>query len=105
MHGAATAIFAVVAHTLVGLHPTRFLLMLTPGFIVAITIHSVFNHFFVAPIINTLVVLAMLPVLMAAVFQQSEGAVSDGLGMGFDADAELLELINSGQSSTSNVGL
>lgn len=105
MHGATTSIFAVVAHTLVGLHPTRFLLMLVPGFIVAITIHSVFNHFFVAPIINTLAVLAMLPVLMAAIFQQSEHAVSDWLGMGFDADAELLELINSGQFSTSNVGL
>jgi len=43
--------------------------MLIPGFIVAITIRSVFSHFFVAPINNTLVVLAMLPVLTAAVFQ------------------------------------
>lgn len=54
---------------------------------------------------NTLAVLAMLPVLIAAVFQQSERAVSDGLGMGFDADVEPLELINSGQFSTSTVGL
>jgi len=69
------------------------------------TIYSICNHFFVAPMSNTLAVLAMLPVLIAAVFQQSERAVSDGLGMGFDADVEPLELINSGQFSTSTVGL
>jgi len=37
--------------------------MLIPGFIVAITIHSVFNHFFAAPIIDTLAVLAIKPFL------------------------------------------
>ena len=47
----------------IGLHPTRILLMLIPGFIVAITIHSVFNHFFVTPIIDTLAVLAIKPFL------------------------------------------
>jgi len=105
MHGGATAIFAVVSHALAGQYPTRGYLALVPGFVVAITVHSVFNHFFVAPIINTLVVLASLPLLLAIVFQHSERSVSTWLGTGFDADTELLELINSGEFSASNVGV
>lgn len=105
MHGGATAIFAIVSHALIGQHPTIGRLALLPGFIVAVVVHSIFNHFFFAPIVNTLLVLVSLPVLLTIVFQQSEKSVSDWLGMGFDADTELLELINSGELSTSKVGL
>lgn len=105
MHGGATAIFSIVSHTLVGQHPTLGRVALLPGFVVAVIVHSVFNHFFFAPIINTLIVLVSLPFLLTVVFQQSENSVSEWLGMGFDADAELLELINSGELSTSKVGL
>jgi len=105
MHGGATAIFAIVSHTLAGQKTTRGRAVFIPGFVVAVIAHSVFNHFFFAPIVNTLVVLVSLPVLFAVVFQQSEKSVSDWLGMGFDADTELLELINSGELSTSKVGM
>jgi len=50
-------------------------------------------------------VLAALPVVLTVIFQQSEKSVSEWLGMGFDADTELLELINSGAFSTSKVGM
>jgi hypothetical protein len=46
-----------------------------------------------------------LPVLMVVVYKQSEEAVAEWLDVGFDADTELLELINSGNLSTSKVGL
>jgi len=105
MHGGATAIFAIVTHTLMGQHPTKRNLTIFPGFLVAVVAHSVYNHFFLMPIINTLIVFASLPVLFAVVFQQSENAVRDWLGMGFDADAELIELINSGEFSTSKIGV
>ena len=105
MHGGATAVFAIVAHTLLGQHPGKGWVVLLPGFVVAVIVHSLFNHFFFPPVINTLVVLASLPVLLAVVFQFSEKSVSDWLGMGFDADTELLELINSGEFSASKVGM
>jgi hypothetical protein len=70
-----------------------------------VLVHSIFNHFFFAPIVNTLLILVSLPLLLAIVFQQSQKSVSDWLGMGFDADTELLELINSGEFSSSKVGL
>jgi RsiW-degrading membrane proteinase PrsW (M82 family) len=105
MHGGATAIFAIVAHTLMGQHPAKGRILLLPGFLVAVIVHSVFNHFFFAPVVNTLVVFASLPLLLTVVFQQSEKSVSDWLGTGFDADTELLALINSGDFSVSKVGM
>lgn len=105
MHGGATAIFAIVSHTFMGQHPTKGYVVLLPGYVVAVIVHSVFNHFFFAPIVNTLLVLVTLPILLTIVFQQSEAAVSEWLGSGFDADTELLELINSGEFSASKVGL
>jgi RsiW-degrading membrane proteinase PrsW (M82 family) len=105
MHGGATAIFAIATHTLMGQHPTRGTILVLPGFLVAVIAHSVYNHFFLMPIINTLIVIASLPVLFAAVFQHSEKSVQEWLGVGFDADAEIIELINSGEFSTSKIGM
>lgn len=105
MHGGATAIFAILAHAMVGQYPTYGAVPMLPGYLVATIVHSVFNHFFLAPVLNTLVVLVCLPILLIVVFERSERSVSDWLGMGFDADTELLELINSGEFSASKVGL
>ena len=104
MHGGATAIFSIVTHTLMGQHPGRLLLAAMPGFLVSVIAHSVYNHFFLMPIVNTLIVFASLPVLFTMVFQQSERSVSEWLGLGFDADAEIIELINSGEFSSSKIG-
>ena len=105
MHGGATAIFAIIGHTMLGQYPKHGFAALIPAYIIASITHSVFNHFFLTPILNTLIVLVCLPLLLVAVFDRSERSVSDWLGMGFDADTELLELINSGELSSSKVGL
>ena len=78
--------------------------LILPGFLVAVIAHSVYNHFFLMPIINTLIVFASLPILFTIVFQQSERSVQTWLGIGFDADAEIIELINSGEFSSSKIG-
>jgi RsiW-degrading membrane proteinase PrsW (M82 family) len=105
MHGGATAIFAVISHALVGQRMTLGAIAFLPGFAVASVTHSVFNHFFLSPIINTLAVLTALPLLLVLVFQKSERSVADWLGSGFDADTELLHMINSGEFSSTKVGL
>lgn len=105
MHGGATAIYAVVSEALAGQNPTRGYAIYVPGFIGAVAVHSIFNHFFFTPIVNTLVILVSFPLVLNIVFQRSEKSVSDWLGVGFDADTELLELINSGEFSSSKVGL
>ena len=105
MHGGATAIFAVISYSLIGRYPTRGKLALVPGFVFAVLVHSVFNHFFFTPVINTALVLGLLPLVFVLVFERSDRSVSEWLGAGFDADTELLELINSGEFSVSKVGM
>ena len=105
MHGAATAILAVSYRALIRRKDRSPIVAFLPGLLVAGVTHSVYNHFFFPPVLNTIVVLISLPVLMVIVYKQSEEAVADWLDVGFDADTELLELINSGQLSTSKVGL
>ena len=105
MHGGATAIFAVIAHTMLEQYPTKGWAAMLPGLLIAAITHSVFNHFFFTPIINTALVLGILPLLFTLIFDRSDKALSDWLGAGFDADTELLELINTGELSTSKVGL
>ena len=99
MHGGATAIFAVASVALLGRAYAYI-----PGFALAVVLHSAFNHFFFSPLASTAGVAIVMPLLLNAVFARSETAVGDWLGRGFDADAEMLELINSGQLSGSPVG-
>lgn len=104
MHGGATAIFAMISRALLRQHSTLGAAALIPGFLIASIMHSVFNHFFFTPLVNSALVLGFLPLLLVVVFDRSEKAVSDWLGAGFDANTELLELINSGEFSQSKVG-
>ena len=105
MHGAVTAILAVSYRALIRRKERSPIVAFMPGLLVASITHSIYNHFFFPPIINTIVVLVSLPILMVVIYKQSEAAVADWLDVGFDADTELLELINSGLLSTSKVGL
>jgi RsiW-degrading membrane proteinase PrsW (M82 family) len=104
MHGGATAIFAVAGRALMSANRQLGMIAYLPGLLIATITHSIFNHFFLHPILNTLGILVTLPILMAVVFQQSEKSVEEWLDVGFDADTELLELINSGELSGSHVG-
>jgi RsiW-degrading membrane proteinase PrsW (M82 family) len=104
MHGGTTAIFAVLGLTLLGRMPGRFVRPLAPGFAVAVLLHSAFNHGILAPLQMTIAILLFLPPIFYVVFDYCGRGVRDWLGRGFDADAEMLELINSGHLSDSPVG-
>jgi hypothetical protein len=104
MHGGATAIFAVMTLGFLERTPDATVRALLPGFGLAVVLHSGFNHLLMSPQLATLAILLVLPPLLYAVFQRSEKAVGDWLGRGFDADTEMLELINSGRLSDSPVG-
>ncbi len=104
MHGGATAIFSVMAIGILERSPQAGLGSLWPGYLIAVVLHSAFNHALLTPIHSTLAILVGLPPLFYVIFARSERGVSDWLGRGFDADAEMLELINSGALSDSPVG-
>ena len=104
MHGGATAIFAVMGLSMIDRAKRENLQALLPGFGLAVVLHSGYNHLSHSPQISTLAILLVLPPLLYTVFERSEKAVGDWLGKGFDADTEMLELINSGRLADSPVG-
>ena len=104
MHGGATSIFAVAGRALISQRKELGLVAYLPGLIIASVVHSIFNHLPFLPMATTLADVVLLPLLMMVVFQQSEKSVESWLDVGFDADTELLELINSGGFSESHVG-
>jgi len=104
MHGGATAIFAVMAVAMLERAKRFAATVALPGFVIAVLLHSAFNHFFFSPIASTAGVAIVLPLVLQLVFARSERAVGNWLGKGFDADAEMLALIESGRFPDSPVG-
>jgi RsiW-degrading membrane proteinase PrsW (M82 family) len=104
MHGGVSAIFAVLGLALVERDPRAGARAFVPGFALAVVLHSAFNHVLHLPLVAAAGIALVLPPLFLAVFERSERAVGDWLGRGFDADARMLELINSGGLADSPVG-
>jgi RsiW-degrading membrane proteinase PrsW (M82 family) len=104
MHGGTTAIFAMMAVTMLERAPDAKLAGLAPGFAIAVLLHAGFNHLLGWPRVSALVVLCVLPPLVYVVFRRSDRAVADWLGHGFDADASLIESIGSGRFADSHAG-
>jgi RsiW-degrading membrane proteinase PrsW (M82 family) len=105
MHGGTMALFGVMAQTLTERRMKINPLLYVPGFIVAITIHSLFNHFPGTPILTTLGTLLSLPPIFLVVFEKSARSMHAWLEVDFDEDAMLMEQINSGEFTESRIGL
>jgi protease PrsW len=102
MHGGATAIFAIAGKVLD--ERDKGALGWPAALLLAMVIHSFFNHFFLSPVFSTALILLLLPPLAFLIFQKSERGLESWLNVGFDADTELLELILEGKISESPVG-
>jgi len=104
MHGGATAVFAVMGLALLERSGSARRRAFVPGFVLAVLLHSAYNHFFLSPFASALGVAVVLPLVLGAVFTRSEAAIGDWLGKGFDADAEMLSMIESGRLTDAPVG-
>jgi len=104
MHGGATAIFAVMGLAMLERSRRADLAGFLPGFGVAVVLHSAFNHLLAKPMLATLAILMVLPLLFHVVFHRSEKSIGDWLGKGFDGDAQMLQLLSSGGLADSPLG-
>jgi RsiW-degrading membrane proteinase PrsW (M82 family) len=104
MHGGATALLAVTSLSFLERGGVRRALAVAPGLALAYCLHSFYNQALLPPIYQTFLVLALVPALLALVFWRSQKSLGKWLGAGFDNDANLLELINSGEFSGSPMG-
>ena len=75
-----------------------------PGLAVAMGLHSLFNHFVLSPVVNTVAQLLVLPAVLALIFNRSERALRDWLETGLDSDVQVLEYISTGTISDTHTG-
>jgi protease PrsW len=104
LHGAATAIAAIVSQTMASVRPGRPARVFLPGAVAAIAIHALYNQFVLPPVVATLVLIAVLPPLLLLAFERSERATREFVGAGLDLDVELLRLVLSDDFGHTRLG-
>ena len=104
MHGATTAIFAVISKYVVDRYTSLNLIFFVPGLLVAMIIHSFFNHLLIPPHLTTALQIVVLPFVFWLVFKRSENALQQWLEMGLDTEVGLLEFLTSGVIAQTRVG-
>lgn len=104
MHGGATALVAVIARDLSERHESTALRWLVPGLLPAFALHAAYNHLLLPPLVESAIVMLVVPLILVLVFERSERATRDWLGHGVDHDVGLLELIHSGALENTHVG-
>jgi hypothetical protein len=103
MHGCATAVVGILSKTLTDRRGSAPLVLFLPGITLAAAAHATFNSV-LNPFVSTVVMLVVMPLLVGIVFERSDKATRDWLGVGLDADVELLESIESGRVADTPVG-
>ncbi len=104
LHGATTAVFAMLAKGLSERHPDRTSANLAIAWLAAVLVHSVHNQFLLPPLVTTIGLLVVLPLLVTFVFERSERATREWVGEGLDLDVELLGLLTSPDFGASRLG-
>jgi hypothetical protein len=104
MHASTTAIVAVTAKSLADRHPGRGLVVMLPGWAVAVGLHATYNRALVSPVLAAAVLLLVVPLVVLAVFDRSERLTREWVGDGLDLDVELLALIRSSQFGETRLG-
>ncbi|MFI5253136.1 MAG: PrsW family intramembrane metalloprotease [Bacteroidota bacterium] len=99
MHAGATALFTLI--TAYGMErASRMSVMLfIPGLVIAIAIHSLYNHFLLSPPLTTIVFLIALPAILIIALIESERSMKGWLGVRLDSELALLDLVTDGKSS------
>jgi len=104
MHGGTTALFAIITKTLVDRNSVYPAISYVPGFLLAVCLHSFFNHFLLGPVLTTMGQLIVLPLSVLIVFRRSEGSLRNWLEVGFDTDMAILEMIETGNIAETKIG-
>jgi len=111
MHGAATALFAVIAHEMsekqsesAAAHYSFKPLLFLPGFMVAVVIHSAFNHFPQQPLLAMVLTLLLAPAALFLTLARSERATRLWLASDAAAHREMLAEIRAGHFAETKAG-
>jgi len=103
MHSGTTALLAILSVGALN-SGKKFSAGLVPGLLLAYITHSVFNHFYVHPIIQTFLILIIVPALLMIIFKFNEIQLQKWLEIEFFSEAELLSKMKKGEFSVSKSG-
>ncbi len=105
MHASTMAMLSVIAKNFTDREGRFAWWMVIPGLLLAYVVHSFFNHFILSPTLTTVLLLLILPLLVLLIFHRSEQATQEWLGVGFDADQELIQQLSTGEFEQTRIGL
>jgi len=103
MHSGATSLVAVFTIGALNLEKKQYT-GLIPGLFLAVITHSVFNHFYIHPALQTVLVALLIPLLLIIIFKFNEHKLSNWLETGFFSEAGLLNQIRKGEFTLSKSG-
>ncbi len=104
MHGGVTAIAGILTQSYRERRKLPLVAAALPGLLIAVMFHSLFNHFFLDPRLTTVLILLFFPLLIVLVFRESERRTRQWLGIGFDSDQALLEMVTTGVLAENRIG-
>jgi RsiW-degrading membrane proteinase PrsW (M82 family) len=104
LHGATTAIFAMISRTRLASDRVSPALACLPGWLAAVLMHAMFNRAWVSPVAMTLALFLAAPALVLLVYRHSERATREWLGPGLDVDVALLDLLRSDRFDQTRIG-
>lgn len=103
MHGGCTALFAVI-YIGAKARGRKERLMAVFALALAYLIHSVFNHFYISPVIQTVVILLFLPLIFVLIFRYNESRLQSWMELELSSEVELLKMIRQGRFSSTRAG-
>ena len=103
MHGGSVSFFTVLFVGGINRSGKRLMVSL-PGLLVAILLHSGFNHFPLDPVLQTLLIIILLPIALALVFRLSTVKLQQWLEIEFSSEVEILNMIRKGEFSFTKPG-
>jgi RsiW-degrading membrane proteinase PrsW (M82 family) len=111
MHGGATALFAVITHEFSehqahhqGRHSRLYPWVFLPGLMVAIAIHSAFNHLPGDPLLAMLAAMVVIPITLLAVFSRGGATAHEWLEHDHEGHARMLADIRAGRFADTEDG-
>jgi RsiW-degrading membrane proteinase PrsW (M82 family) len=111
MHGGATALFAVLTHEFSehqahreGRHARLYPWVFAPGLLVAIAIHSAFNHLPGEPMLAMLAAMVLIPLTLLAVFSKGGATAHEWLEHDHEGHARLLAELREGRFAQTDEG-
>jgi protease PrsW len=104
MHGGTTAIFAIMAQTLIEKQPKLGPIDLLPGLVLAIFLHAAFNYYPHQIALTTAASFIVLPAILLMIFAKSEEQIHTWLLTDYETHQHLMFEIESGEFVNDEAG-